>query len=421
MPSHDVLIVGAGLAGLSCARELARHGVSCKVVEASDEVGGRVRTDRVEGFTLDRGFQVLLTAYPEAQRVLDYDALALRSFVPGALIRLDGRFERVIDPLRQPLDAVATLLASVGSLGDKLRVLKLRQAVTGPPLEELWRRPEVTTREALTERYGFSEEMVRRFFEPFFGGILLDRSLAPSSRAFEFYFRMFALGATAVPAQGMQAIPEQLAAALPEQTIQLNTRVAAAAAGQITLETGRVVPTRAVVIAVDGPEMAYLVPGLDPPSSKSVLTLYYAADAPPVDAPLLVLDGDGGGPVNHLAVMTNVAPEYAPAGQALVSVSVLGNPPQADTEVEQRVRAHLRQWFGETVDDWRHLKTYRILHAQPGQEPPALTPPAQSVRLGEGLYVCGDHRTNASIDGALASGRLAAEAVLRELGVPSRD
>lgn len=416
MPTHDVLIVGAGLAGLCCARELNGRGVSFKVIEASDGIGGRVRTDEVDGFLLDRGFQVLLTAYPEAQRVLDYEALDLRSFYDGALVRFDGSFHRVADPLREPLAAPQTAFSPIGTLGDKLRVLRLRQSVRSPDLNALWARPEIPTGRALRERYGFSEVMIKRFFEPFLGGILLDQNLDASSRAFEFYFRMFTEGETAVPARGMQQIPEQIAAGLPDHTVQLNTRVQRAAPRSVTLEHGGTVEAKAVVIATDGPEVAYLLDEFEPPASRSVLCLYYAAPEPPTADPVLVLDGEGDGPVNNLTVMSNVSPHYAPAGQALVSVSVIGNPSQPDAEVEARVRGHLHRWYGVAVDAWRPLKTYRILHAQPAQEPPALVPPERPARLAEGLYVAGDHRTNASINGAMVSGRRAAEAVLQDLG-----
>lgn len=416
MPRYDVLIVGAGLAGLSCARELHRHGVSFKIVEASDGIGGRVRTDDVEGFLLDRGFQVLLTAYPEARRVLDYDALNLRPFYDGALVRTRDAFHRIADPLRDPAAAPSTARSPVGSFADKLRVLRLRQAVRRGSLGALWARDEVATREALTERYGFSDEMVRTFFEPFLGGLLLDRDLGTSSRAFEFYFRMFAEGSAAVPARGMQQIPDQLAASLPGQSIQLNTRVQHVAPGRLTFEDGHTYDAPAIVVATEGPELAYLLDGFDPPASQSVFCVYYAAEEAPHAEPILVLDGEGGGPVNNLAVMSNVSAAYAPDDRALVVASVIGNPSQPDAEVERRVRAHLRRWYGEAVDGWQHLKSYRIVHAQPAQPPTALSPPERPARLSDGLYLAGDHRTNASIDGAMRSGRRAAEAVLSDFG-----
>lgn len=419
MPRYDVLIVGAGLAGLCCARELHRHGVSFKIVEASDGIGGRVRTDEVGGFLLDRGFQVLLTAYPEAQRVLDYDALNLRPFYAGALVRTGGAFHRIADPLRDPAAAPSTARAPVGTFTDKLRMLRLRQSVRRGSLDVLWARDEIATREALLERYGFSDEMVHAFFEPFLGGLLLDRSLDASSRAFEFYFRMLTEGATAVPARGMQQIPDQLAADLPGQSIQLNTRVQHVAPGRLTFEDGRTYDAPAIVVATEGPELAYLLDGFDPPASQSVFCVYYAADEAPHAEPILVLDGEGEGPVNNLAVMSNVSAAYAPDDRALVSVSVIGNPSQPDAEVERRVRAHLRRWYGDAAEGWQHLKSYRIVHAQPAQPPSTLSPPERPARLADGLYLAGDHRTNASIDGTMRSGRLAAEAVLSDLGFES--
>ena len=200
------VIVGAGLAGLCCAKHLREAGQSSIVLQASDGIGGRVRTDRVEGFLLDRGFQVLLTAYPETQRHLDYAALDLRSFVPGALVHVDGRFHRIVDPWRRPVDALMHALSPIGSLADKARVARLRHRVLRGTLDALWSRPEQSTYAALVAD-GFSAQMIDRFFRPFFGGVLLDPDLATSSRMFEFTFRMFALGDSAVPAAGMGRSP----------------------------------------------------------------------------------------------------------------------------------------------------------------------------------------------------------------------
>jgi phytoene dehydrogenase-like protein len=418
---RDVVIVGAGLAGLCCALRLQQAGVSCRLFEASDRAGGRVATDFVDGFALDRGFQVLLTAYPEVQRWLDLDALDLRSFYSGALIRYDGAMHRVANPLREPLAIPQTLFSPIGTLSDKLRVVRLRQKLTSGSLGDLFERPEISTYDALCDRYGFSDEMIDRFFRPFLGGILLDTALVTSSRAFEFYFRMFATGQTAVPARGMCAIPEQLAARLASGTLRLNAPVAAVKPGGIRVEGGEIVNARAVVVATDGPEAAYLTERFEPPVSRSVTCIYFAADRSPVDEPILVLDGDREGPVNNLVVISEVAPEYAPEGQSLISASVIGNPERSDADLEKAVRAHLKGWFGRSVADWRRLKTYRILHAQPDQEPPALDPPERSCRLEEGLYVCGDHRQTASLHGAMRSGRRAAEAVLRDLAIGLAD
>ena len=411
----DVVVVGAGLAGLACARELGRRGVGCQVLDAADAVGGRVRTDRVDGFLVDRGFQVHLTAYPEARRVLDYDALDLRPFEPGALVWRGGGFERLGDPLRRPLQALPTLLADVGTLADKLRVLRLRQSVLRGSVDDLWTRPETTTEDALRTRYGFSERMVDRFFRPFLGGVFLDRSLSDSSRTFEFYFRMFTEGAAAVPAAGVQAIPEQLAAALPAPP-RLNAHVADVRAGGVVLDDGEVVAARAVVVATDASSAARLLPGVGETPWKGTLQIAWAAPAPPRDEPVLMLDGEGAGPVNNVQVMSAVAPTYAPPGQHLVTASVVGGAAGSgsDDALDRAARDQLRRWFGEHVDGWRLLAVTRVAHALPRLGP--LAPPERPVRLGDGLYVTGDWRRNGSINGALVAGRHAAQAVAQDLG-----
>jgi len=410
-----VYVVGAGLAGLRCARRLHERGVAATVLEAGDGVGGRVRTDRVDGFLLDRGFQVLLTAYPEARAALDYRELELHPFYPGALVRTRGRFVTVADPFRRRWDGLRTLVAPVGSVGDKLKLASLRRRVAAGSLEELFARPETSTSEALA-RDGFSEEMVERLLRPLFGGLLLDRELGASSRMFEFVYRMLALGDAAIPTRGMGAIPEQLAGGLPPGCVRLGQKVAEVGDGGLVLAGGERLRARAMVVATDGPTAAGLLGEPGPPGSVPACCLYFAADQAPVDEPAVVLDGDGDGPVNHLCVPSAVAPTYAPANLALVSATVLDRPglPRG-ADLEAAVLGQLADWFGSSVLGWRHLATYQIPHAQPAQPPGALDPPARPVRVRPGVYVCGDHRDNASINGALASGRRAADALLEDL------
>ncbi len=411
MPDTDVLIVGAGLAGLSCARHLHRRGIGCRVLEASDGVGGRVRTDRVDGFLLDRGFQVLLTAYPETQRELDYDALGLGTFYAGALVRTEGAFHRVADPFRHPLDSVQTLFAPVGTLQDKLHVAFLRAGVRRGSLAALFARKEMTTIHALRERWGFSDAMIDRFFRPFLGGILLDEKLHASSRMFEFVFRMFSEGHAALPARGMGALPEQIAADLPEETIRLNARAETVTKRTVTLEGGEALEAaRAVVVATEAPEANRLLGGVGPRAARQTTTLYYAAAEPPIREAILVLNGTGRGPINTVTVLSEAAPSYAPPGQSLVSVSVLGMP-ETDAALERSVRRQLAEWYGAAAKDWEHLRTYRIPYALPEQAPPFLSPPQKPLRHRSGYFLAGDHRRTASLNGALASGRHTAEAI----------
>jgi phytoene dehydrogenase-like protein len=406
----DVLVVGAGLAGLSCALELQRHGVDVQVLERADAPGGRVRTDETAGFLLDRGFQTLPTAYPEARHSFDYDALGLRPFSSSALIWKDGRVSRFADPFRHPLSAARSLTQGPGSLLDKLRVARLRSRLRGLSLNEVLDAPQMTTAQAL-QREGFSAGMVDAFWRPYLGGIFLDPSLETSSRLFAFVFKMFAEGEATLPARGMQAMPRQLAARLPADTLKLGCTVEAVGGGGVTLAGGERLQAAAVVVAADGPEAARLTGALEAPAGRATTCVYYAAEHSPVDEPVLVLNGERGGPVNTLCVPSDVAPSYAPPGAALVSASILGIPPLDDEALDASVREQLGRWFGAQVNAWQRLAVHRVPFALPVQTPAALPSAERPVRLRPGLFVCGDHRDTGSLQGALLSGRRAAAAV----------
>ena len=411
MPA-DVVVVGAGLAGLACARRLQSAGVAVTVVEAGDAVGGRVRTDAVDGMLLDRGFQVHNTGYPEAGRVLDHAALDLRRFAAGALVRVGDRLHRVGDPRRVPTWAPATVGAPIGSLKDKALIAALAASAALQSPDTLLSRPETTTYDALRRR-GLSDTAVDRFFRPFLSGVFLEDRLETSSRFFDLVWRSFARGSQCVPAAGMQAIPEQLAAGLE---VRLDSPAEQVRARRVVVD-GQPLTPRAVVVAAAAPDAGRLLPGLDVPPQRSVTTHYHLAPERPVDVPAIVLDGERSGPVVNSVVLTNAAPSYAP-GRHLVSSSVVGGDAS-----EPVVRAHLARLYGVDTAPWEHVAVYDVQAALPSQAPPMGRFRA-SVRLEPGLYVCGDHRDSASIQGALVSGRRAADAVLTELhgrgdGVPS--
>jgi phytoene dehydrogenase-like protein len=414
MRDPDVLVIGAGLAGLACARHLRRHDLAVQVLEASDRVGGRVRTDTVEGFRLDRGFQVLLTAYPQTQLELDYQALDLHPFYDGALVRYDGRFHRIGDPFRHPLDAPRTLFSPIGSPADKLRVARMRRHLTRQSVETIMARKERTALAALEDRWGFSSSMIDRFFRPFFGGIFFDRTLGASSRMFEFLFKMFASGRTVLPAGGMDRIPRQMRDRLPDDVVRLNAPVEAVDGQAVTLKDGDTLEAPAVVVATEAPAADRLVGDVTPVEGRSTVCVYYAAPESPLDEPILVLDGDSVGPINNVVVPSDVAPGYTPDDRALVGAVVVGEPPGPDADLERAVREQLIDWFGLEAGGWDHLHTVRIPYALPDQSPPFLSTPERDVRRRPGLYVCGDHRRTGSLNGAIASGRAAARAVVED-------
>jgi hypothetical protein len=400
-----IAIVGAGLAGLSCAVALHDAGLPVRVFEASDGVGGRVRTDRVDGFTLDRGFQVVLTAYPEMHRQFDMDALDLQAFDPGALVWRNGKGAVVSDPFRKPLRTASTALAPIGTVIDKARIALLRSKVRRVHPAQLLRGDDMTTLAALAEA-GFSTTMIQRFFRPLVGGIQLDPELADSRRIFDVIFRMLSDGDSSVPASGMHAIPTQLAARLPDGAIRFGHRVTSTTAKSLTILDGDEFQAAAVVVATEGPAASELL-GLPSVSSKSAGCVYFSAEEAPSDTKCVVLDGTGVGPVLNVAIMSNVAPTYAPRGRHLIAAAI---PAAIDGDLESIARAQLRTWWGSQVDRWAHLATYKIPHGQPGQSPPFS--PKQRVALPDGRFVCGDHRDTASIQGALYSGRRCADAVV---------
>jgi len=418
----DTIVVGAGLAGLACARELIRSGRQVIVIEAADRVGGRVATDTIDGFRIDRGFQVYLDAYPEGRRQLDLAALGLGCFEPGALVAEGGRLRGVSDPWRRPLTAVGSVLSGSVGIADGLRTARLRSDClrvfrngTADP-----NRPspaaERSTREELNAR-GFSEAFIRRFFEPFFGGVFLERSLDTSAVVFQFTFAMFALGRACLPRGGMEAIPRQLAAGLPAGTILLDTAVKRVQSGLVVLADGRELAATNIVVATEASAAAALLPEGHGGAAasrgwKSTRMVAFAATRSPLSSPTVVVSAEEGGPIDNVTVPSDVAGGYAPPGAAVVYVSIRQDWQGDDSDLHDAVRRQAAGWFGQFAHAWRHLKTVRIDHALPDESPAARRSRTLASQVAPGLFVCGDHCTTASINGALASGRLCAEAVL---------
>lgn len=408
---HEVVIIGGGLAGLSCAVQLSKAGVRSKVIEATDRVGGRVRSDVIDGFTLDVGFQVLLTAYPSCQQLLDYPALRLRPFDPGALIRHSGRFTELADPWRNPGKAWSTATNPVGSLSDKLRIWRLRSKTCRGSLSDLYERPHTTTEQYLRD-FGFSDRMLDQFFRPFIGGVFLDENLSVSSRMLEFVFRMFSLGDIAVPADGMAAIPRQLAEQLPHGSINLQSAAVQLDGKRILLSNGDSLSGDHVVIATESNAAASL---LDLPKIKTswneTTTLYYSSPRCDQKYKSLILRGDESGPIQTATIISNVAEEYAPPQKSLISVSLSSHDGKSSQEIEPRVKEQLTNWFGDQVNQWELIQTYQIPYGLPLMDI-ANVIRSPEVEDREDTYLCGDHFQTPSIEGAMDSGLRAANSIL---------
>jgi phytoene dehydrogenase-like protein len=412
-----VIIVGGGMSGLAAARHLRRSGVDTIVLEGSDAVGGRVRTDIVDGFRLDRGFQLYNPAYPEGRRVLDYDALDLRSFVAGAriVLRQRGRrhVARVADPRREPSWALSSLVARIGSPVSTARfaAYAASRAVRSPAA--LRAEPDITSAEAL-RRAGADRELMERLLRPFLSGVFLESDLTTSRRFLDLVLRSFVKGTPGVPALGMQRIPEQLAQGTD---VRLDSPVAQVTARSVALVDGDEISADAVIVATDPSTAQRLVPAVRAPAPRSVTTWYFRPDTDPSrladGEAVLTLDGARRGPVINTVVLTHAAPEYAPPGSALVSASALGV--RDSSAHEAAVRDHLGWMYGVPTGWWELIATYPIPYALPAMPVPLDL--RRPVRMPSGVYVAGDHRDTSSIQGALVSGRRAAEAVLDDLGI----
>ncbi|MEV7555993.1 NAD(P)/FAD-dependent oxidoreductase [Amycolatopsis sp. NPDC089917] len=401
----DVVIVGAGLAGLSAGLSFHRAGISCVVLEAGDEVGGRVRTDVVDGFRLDRGFQILNPAYPAIRRLVDVDALRLGKFWRAVRVADGDRLSLLGNPLDTPKafrDVAARRHLSVKDLA-ALGALTVRAAAG--PAQAIVRGEDRATLDEL-RRTGLSDRAIESVFRPFLSGVFLEDGLSTSSRFFRLVWRSFLSSAPSLPALGMGELPRQLARSIPSDGVRTGTPVEAIGNGRVRTAGGDVWNARAVVVATDGTTAAKLVEGVPEPSWNSVTTWYFAPPRSPLSEPVLLVDGQGGSILNT-AVLTEVCPTYAPEGASLVSASTLGQ------LAEPEMRRTLTRLYRTDASSWPLVGRYEIPHALPAMPSPHDF--RRSIRFGDTTYVCGDHRDSSSLQGALASGARTARAVARSL------
>ncbi len=397
-----ILIVGAGLSGLSCALTLHRAGRDFLLLDAAPQVGGRQRTTQRDGFTLDHGFQVVLSSYRAVAEVVDLESLQPRWFESGALIHHSGKFSRLASPLENPLAAIAS---DALPFGDKLRLARLGIEVLLASDHDLLAAcgssNDQSTREFLRRR-GFSDEFFSRFAQPFFGGVLIDNDLSTSSALFRYYLKKFATGRAWIPAAGIQALPEAIAAQLPPQKIRLNTKAIAIDGDRIVLQSGESLPFTRLVLALDEPSLHRLLSLPPPPLPRGVAVVYFKTKTSLYDRPCLVLPEGPDRLVRHFVQITNIAPEFAPDGWHLVSASILNFEGLPPAELATRAAAEIAAIFPHAREALIHLDTILVPNAVPAQPPSFASNPPPA--LPPNVLACGDWKNGASIQSAIESG-----------------
>jgi protoporphyrinogen oxidase len=400
---QDCIIIGAGVAGLTAANYLEDKGFSPLIIEATSRVGGRVKTDVRDGYRMDRGFQVFLPSYPEAKRILDYDAKILME---------GGGIELISDPLREWHTLLSTAFSRVGSLKDKLKVFELKRSLDKKSIETIFSQKSKTTKRFLLD-FGFSEEMVQLFFQPFFAGIFLEKDLKTSSNMFEFVFKMFSEKSAAIPARGIGEIPIQLKSKLEQTTFHFDERVTHIEGNKVFTSKHQTYEAKNIIIAT---EAIGLVKQYKPNVNmnyQGTTCLYFAADAVDNLQKYVVINSAKSKIINNLAILSNISSDYAPKGKHLIACSLVGLSAEGNEDLVNLAKAELRKWFGVSVMQWQHLKTYHIPFALSQQLGVEINIEPEQLRLREGLYVCGDHLLNSSLNAAMKTGRKVAEMIER--------
>lgn len=409
---EHIVVVGAGLSGLTAAFYLKKSGFDVTICEADRAPGGRVQTDIVNGHKLDRGFQVFFTAYPEAQKILNYDALELQ-YIPSGVTVFDKEVHHFLDPFHDFKSLILMLRSKSIPFSDKWTIFKLRRKLQAMSEDAIFEKFEVKT-SSILRKYGFSKKAIHLFFQPFFSSIFLENELETSRRVFDFTFKMMASGKIAVPKDGMGAIPKQLAEEIGWSNIRFNSKVTEVSSTGVTLENGEFVSADKVILATEYNELLGTYFKTEKITYRSVTCLQYEAPKSPLPHKMISVNARKDELISSVAVMSDFAPGYAPENKSTIYVSINGLAEMDDTELNVRVLKELSVLTGTPTDQWNLLRVLRIPKALPAQTSVLGKRHMDSFRVNDHLFVCGDHLLYSSINAAMKSGRMIAEEIIKE-------
>lgn len=413
MQPLDVIIIGAGFSGLSAAYYLQRKGLQVKVLEATSHSGGRARSDKMEGFTLDRGVHFYHNSTTELSKIININSLGLKNTYPGYLLRYQGTFNLFTNPLYQTLDTVSTALAKNATFSDKLRLFGLYAKLKTATYNKLVKEPESSTFEYFSKN-GFSKKLIDSFFRPMLAANIFDYNLQSSSRFSKLYLKSLFQDHVALPKNGIGSIAEKIVEQLDENTVLYKSKVKRITDNGVELLNGEFMESKFVLIATNAIHANAIIGKNEMPAECShVSTLYFSTEQAPLSKPVVMLNGDNGTTlVNHVFVPTLLHSEYAPSGKHLVAVSVVKEHDLDGEELEAKCLTELSEWFGLKVMDWKHLKTYHIKYAMPFK--PIVDEIEFTKKISSNIYVCGDSLSVGSMESALRSGRESADIIACE-------
>ncbi len=403
-----VNIIGGGISGLTAAYYLEKGGHETNIIEKTDRVGGRIKTDKIGGYSLDHGFQVFLSAYPEAKAILDYDALDLKYFMAGSAIHTRNGLQEIGDPARELSLLFKTIFSPLATFGDKWKTYTLKKKVKSQDINKIFATPSTTTKEFLYNR--FSKTYVDEFFAPFYKGIFLDNDLSTSSQMFHFVFKMFSEGFATIPANGMEEIPKQLAGKLEKTRFFLNEEVLGIKDNVVTTSSGKAIEADVTLIATQASGLIQDFNKDIKTEFRSVYNLYFSSDSFEYELPAIMLTPHAQW-VNNVCCINKVSPNYNSNQNQLISVSVIPEHHHTIDDIEQKVISDLNQYYD--TSSWQHIKTYHIPYALPNQDKVLNYLTSEHYKIKDGLYMCGDHLYNGSINAAMKTGRLAAKSIMK--------